>query len=222
MFQGRIHVEDMSQYFGEHYASAIIGAPPGYVGFQTKTAMMRFIDDNPTGVILLNEIEKSSTRVKTVMMELFDTGYLRDAGGNEHDARNILFIMTSNLGFSSQGGEKRIGGFSYEDKIKPTGEKDHRKEISGTGFFLPEELNRITYVVKFSELGSGDIDNIAKRHLSEMLDTIPTVKDREPSREMVDKAMARYREGGLRSMLSYINTVLRAEIWEQENGDELH
>lgn len=216
VFEGKIHVEDMSVYFGEHYAASLIGAPPGYIGFQSKTPFVRFIDEVGRGVILLNEIEKADRKVKTVLMELFDTGILRDAAGNEHDARDILFIMTSNLTFSEK---PKTMGFKEDtpEASVSIGEGGYRKEIAASQFFLPEELNRITYVLRFSGLSDSDVEIIARKHLAEMLDSLdPSVRPVSGiSEDMVTDAMSRYREGGLRAMLAYVNTIIRSEIWQR-------
>ena len=98
-----------------------------------------------------------------------------------------------------------------------SGESEYRREIAASRFFLPEELNRITYVLRFSSLSDSDVEIIARKHLEEMLDSLdPSVRPVSGiSEDMVTDAMSRYREGGLRAMLAYVNTILRSEIWQR-------
>ena len=139
---------DMSEYMEKHSVSRLIGAPPGYVGFEEGGQLTEAVRRRPYSVILFDEIEKANPEVFNIMLQLFDDGRLTDSQGRTVDFRNTVVIMTSNIG-SQYIAETDD---SKEMKEKVLGEL-HRS-------FRPEFLNRIDEVIIFDKLGEKELNKI--------------------------------------------------------------
>ncbi len=137
---------DMSEYQEKHTVSRLIGAPPGYVGYEEGGQLTEAVRRHPYTVVLFDEIEKAHSEVFNVLLQLLDDGRLTDGQGRTIDFRNTLVIMTSNLGSSLWLGEKKVS----------------REEVVHTlqGSFKPEFLNRIDEIIVFHPLGKEQINHI--------------------------------------------------------------
>jgi ATP-dependent Clp protease ATP-binding subunit ClpC len=134
---------DMSEFHDAHTVSRLIGAPPGYKDAERGGQLTDGLRRRPYSVVLLDEVEKAAPEVFDLFLQVFDDGRLSDARGGHVDARNAVFIMTSNIG--TEEGGKQIG-------FRATGrEPDYTAYLSR--FFRPEFLNRLDEVVVFHELG---------------------------------------------------------------------
>lgn len=146
---------DMSEYMEKHTVSRLIGAPPGYVGYEEGGQLTEAVRRHPYAVILLDEIEKAHADVFNVLLQVLDDGRLTDGQGRNVDFKNTLIIMTSNLGSA--------------DILKKQGQIS-REEIQNLlmNFFRPEFLNRVDDIVVFQSLGQGQIKDIVKLVLDEL------------------------------------------------------
>lgn len=144
---------DMSEFMEKHSVSRLIGAPPGYVGYEEGGYLTEAVRRRPYSVILLDEVEKAHTDVFNILLQVLDDGRLTDGQGRTVDFRNCLLVMTSNLGSSDI--QSMAGSSSYaeiKDKLMDV--------ISHT--FRPEFINRIDETVVFHPLGRDNIAQIAK------------------------------------------------------------
>jgi len=140
---------DMSEYQERHTVSRLVGAPPGYIGFEEGGQLTEAVRRRPYSVVLLDEIEKAHGDVFNVLLQLLDDGRLTDGQGRTVDFRNTIVIMTSNL-----------GGAIFQD---PTIPADKRREAileDVRAFFRPEFVNRIDEIVVFEPLGREEIGRI--------------------------------------------------------------
>ncbi len=148
---------DMSEYQEKHTVSRLIGAPPGYVGYDEAGQLTEAVRRRPYSVVLFDEVEKAHPEVLNVLLQLLDDGRLTDAQGRTVDFRNTIVIMTSNLG--SQWIVER--GLS-EDEIR------ERVMDAVRTHFRPELLNRIDEIVIFHALGLAQIERIVEIQLREL------------------------------------------------------
>ena len=146
---------DMSEYMEKHTVSRLIGAPPGYVGYEEGGQLTEAVRRHPYAVILLDEIEKAHADVFNVLVQVLDDGRLTDGQGRNVDFKNTMIIMTSNLGSA--------------DILKKQGQIS-REEIQNLlmNFFRPEFLNRVDDIVVFHALGQGQIKDIVRLVLEEL------------------------------------------------------
>ncbi len=156
---------DMSEYMEEHSVSRLIGAPPGYVGHEEPGQLTEAIRRKPYSVVLFDEVEKGHPKVFDAFLQLFDAGRLTDAQGRVADARNVIVVMTSNLGGSR---EPALAGFTAGDPAVPL-KKGARTQAKLSRFFRPEFLNRIDEVITFRRLDEADVRRIARPLLSRLL-----------------------------------------------------
>jgi ATP-dependent Clp protease ATP-binding subunit ClpA len=134
---------DMSEYMEQHSVSRLIGAPPGYVGFDQGGILTDKVSQNPYSVLLLDEIEKAHPDIYNILLQVMDYGRLTDSNGKTVDFRNCIIIMTSNAGASEM--TKRGIGFGASEKLDE--DKEAVKRI-----FTPEFRNRLDAVVPFGYL----------------------------------------------------------------------
>ncbi len=149
---------DMSEYMEKHAVSRLIGAPPGYVGYEEGGQLTETVRRRPYAVILLDEIEKAHNDVFNILLQIMDDGRLTDGQGRTVDFRNTVIIMTSNLGSDT------ISNWNGKDEEKM------RDEIMETvrGHFRPEFINRIDNVMIFHRLSLDDIEKIVKLQIKEI------------------------------------------------------
>ena len=178
---------DMSEFMEKHSVARLIGAPPGYVGYEEGGYLTEHVRRKPYSVILLDEVEKAHPDVFNILLQVLDDGQLTDGQGRTVDFKNTVLVMTSNLGSDviqtlSQGNEgKEQSESEYEDM------KSAVMEIVG-GHFRPEFINRIDEVVVFHPLQRAQIRGIADIQLDQLRKRL---KERELTMELSDAAIDR-------------------------------
>jgi ATP-dependent Clp protease ATP-binding subunit ClpC len=180
---------DMSEFMEKHTVARLVGAPPGYVGYDEGGQLTEAVRRKSYSAILLDEIEKAHPDVFNILLQIFDDGHLADAKGRRVDFRNTIIIMTSNigselikkqgsLGFVSRSDETKAAQLSYEkmrDKVL--------EEMKKT--FRPEFLNRIDGVVVFHALNKEHIRKIVELMLAQVQTQL---KEKEIKLEITDAA----------------------------------
>ncbi len=180
---------DMSEYMEKHSVARLIGAPPGYVGYEEGGALTEAVRRRPYQVVLFDEIEKAHPDVFNVLLQVLDDGRLTDGQGRTVDFRNVLIIMTSNLG-----SEYLVNLREGEDT------KTVEKEVMGVvrGHFRPEFLNRVDEIILFHRLRREDMSEIVDIQLKPPEPAFGGPQDRAQPRRQ-GAAMARRQ--GVRSDL---------------------
>ena len=151
---------DMSEFMERHAVSKLIGAPPGYVGFDQGGTLTESINKNPYAVLLLDEIEKAHPDVHNILLHIMDNGFLTDSNGRKIDFRNVTLIMTTNVGAESL--SKSSLGFIADDQTV----FDEKKEINKA--FSPEFRNRIDAIVSFAPLENETILKVVDKFLIQL------------------------------------------------------
>ncbi len=175
---------DMSEFMEKHSVARLIGAPPGYVGYEEGGYLTEAVRRKPYSVILMDEVEKAHPDVFNVLLQVLDDGRLTDGQGRTVDFRNTVVVMTSNLG--SQQIQRLSGESNYHEM------KAAVMEIVGA-HFRPEFINRIDESVVFHPLGRTEIRAIAKIQLEYLHQRL---EDREIGLEISDAALDRLGEAG--------------------------
>ena len=150
---------DMSEYMERHTVSRLIGAPPGYVGFDQGGLLTDAINKQPHCVLLLDEIEKAHPDVFNILLQVFDHGTLTDANGRKSDFRNVIIIMTTNAGADRM--SRASVGFTTQDH---TGDA----MASIKQMFNPEFRNRLDAIIQFNTLDKRTISNVVDKFLIEL------------------------------------------------------
>ncbi|MCB0624361.1 MAG: ATP-dependent Clp protease ATP-binding subunit [Saprospiraceae bacterium] len=152
---------DMSEYMEKFSVSRLIGAPPGYVGYEEGGQLTEKVRRKPYSVVLLDEIEKAHPDVYNILLQVLDDGQLTDSLGRRVDFKNTLIIMTSNIGVRQL---KDFGqGVGFATKARQEASEDHSKTVIQNALkrtFSPEFLNRIDDIVIFNSLGQDEIFRI--------------------------------------------------------------
>ncbi len=169
---------DMSEYMERHSVSRLIGAPPGYVGFEQGGLLTDAVDQNPHCVLLLDEIEKAHIDLYNILLQVMDHGKLTDHNGKSIDFRNVILIMTTNAGASDM--TKAVIGFVREKR------EDEDKEAI-TRMFTPEFRNRLDAIIGFKPLSAEVIDRVVEKF---MLQLEGQLADRGVTIEMAPPARA--------------------------------
>lgn len=155
---------DMSEYQEKHSVAKLIGAPPGYVGYDDGNLggglLISDVEKNPNCIILFDEIEKAHPDVSNILLALMDDGIITSSNGKKADCRNAIVILTSNLG--AQAGDTNAIGFGRD--FQKTGEDD--KAVKN--FFKPEFRNRLDAIIKFGKLDQISIRKIVGKFIAEM------------------------------------------------------
>ena len=175
---------DMSEYMEKHAVSRLIGAPPGYVGFDQGGLLTDGVDQHPHCVLLLDEIEKAHPDVYNILLQVMDHGKLTDHNGRQVDFRNVILIMTSNAGASEQA--KAAIGFGRDRR-----EGEDTAAIERT--FTPEFRNRLDAVISFAPLGKETINRVVEKFV---LQLEAQLMDRNVTFELSDEAAAWLGEKG--------------------------
>ena len=150
---------DMSEYMERHTVSRLIGAPPGYVGYDQGGLLTEAINKHPHAVLLLDEIEKAHPEVFNLLLQVMDHGTLTDNNGRKADFRNVIIVMTTNLGADQLA--RRSIGFSEQDNSTDGIEVINKH-------FTPEFRNRLDAVIQFKSLSSEVISNVVDKFLMEL------------------------------------------------------
>ena len=151
---------DMSEFMERHAVSKLIGAPPGYVGFDQGGTLTELINKNPYSVLLLDEIEKAHPDVHNILLQIMDNGFLTDSNGRKIDFRNVTLIMTTNVGAESLS-KSSLGFIDDEQTVF-----DEKKEINKA--FSPEFRNRIDAIVSFAPLENETILKVVDKFLIQL------------------------------------------------------
>jgi len=163
---------DMSEFMERHTASRLVGAPPGYVGYEDAGQLTEALRRRPYSIVVFDEVEKAHPEVHNMLLQIMEEGHLSDARGRKVDFRNAIIVMTSNigadvikkqgaLGFQLKRDEQTEERFSYEEMRKKLTES--LKKV-----FRPEFINRVDSVVVFRALNKEDIQSIVKLELDKV------------------------------------------------------
>jgi ATP-dependent Clp protease ATP-binding subunit ClpB len=174
---------DMSEYMEKHAVARMIGAPPGYVGYDEGGQLTEAVRRRPYSVVLFDEIEKAHPDVFNVLLQILDDGRLTDSKGRVVDFKNTVLIMTSNLG------SREIQAAT----ANPLADRDIKKDVLGVlrDHFKPEFLNRIDDIVVFSQLAREQIASIIDIHLEKLRRNLAergiTIELNDAARELIIK-----------------------------------
>ncbi|MCK0144950.1 ATP-dependent Clp protease ATP-binding subunit [Arenibacter sp. F26102] len=223
---------DMSEYMEKFAISRLVGAPPGYVGYEEGGQLTEKVRRKPYSVILLDEIEKAHPDVFNMLLQVLDDGYLTDSLGRKIDFRNTIIIMTSNIGARQL---KDFGqGVGFGTSAKKAQADTHQKSVIENALkkaFAPEFLNRIDDVIVFNALEREDIHRIIDIELNKLF---LRIKDIGYDLQLTDKAKDYIAEKGFdrqygarplkRAIQKYIEDALAEEIVNSklEEGDTIH
>jgi len=169
---------DMSEYMERHAVSKLIGAPPGYVGFDQGGLLTEAVTKNPHAVLLLDEIEKAHGDIQNVLLQVFDHGTLTDANGRETDFRNAIIIMTTNAGAR----ELTHGSIGFSREIGV----DAGKSQAVKDMFSPEFRNRLDGIISFAPLKDDVIKSVVLKFVSEVT---AKLKAKDVSMDLSDAAI---------------------------------
>jgi ATP-dependent Clp protease ATP-binding subunit ClpA len=150
---------DMSEYMERHTVSRLIGAPPGYVGFDQGGLLTEEVIKHPHSVVLLDEIEKAHPDVFNLLLQVMDHGTLTDNNGREADFRNVILVMTTNAGAQEQA--RRSIGFTQQDHSLDAMEMIKR-------LFTPEFRNRLDAIIQFNSLSEAVIQRVVEKFVREL------------------------------------------------------
>jgi len=168
----------MSEYMEKHSVSRLIGAPPGYVGYEEGGQLTEQVRRRPYAVVLFDEIEKAHPDVFNILLQIMDDGRLTDGKGRVVDFKNTIIIMTSNLGSSYLHAENLRSPADFEKASEQVMEALH-------GHFRPEFLNRVDDIIVFGPLGKDQLVKIIELRLE---DVRRLLADRKISIELTDAA----------------------------------
>ncbi len=169
---------DMSEYMEKHSVSRLIGAPPGYVGYEEGGQLTEAVRRRPYCVVLFDEVEKAHPDVFNVLLQVLDDGRITDSQGRYVDFKNTILIMTSNIGASYL-----LEGISSQGEIKPEAKEAVMRELQTR--FRPEFLNRLDETILFKPLGKESIESIIDLIMEDLNERL---KDREITLELTPEA----------------------------------
>ena len=149
---------DMTEFMEKHTVSRLIGAPPGYVGYEEGGKLTEAVRRRPYCLVLLDELEKAHPDVTSLLLQIMEEGVLTDSAGRRVSFRNALVVMTTNLG-----GEQRSDGLGFQ----PQGKTGQVKQAL-RAHFSPEFLGRLDKIICFSPLAQGDLEGIARKYLHQL------------------------------------------------------
>jgi ATP-dependent Clp protease ATP-binding subunit ClpA len=150
---------DMSEYMERHTVSRLIGAPPGYVGYDQGGQLTEAVNKHPHSVVLLDEIEKAHPDVFNILLQVMDNGTLTDNNGRKTDFRNVILIMTSNVGAEQMA--RASMGFVQQDHTL-----DFNSELKKA--FTPEFRNRLDAVIQFTPLNETSMERVVDKYLLQL------------------------------------------------------
>ena len=219
---------DMSEYMEKHSVSRLIGAPPGYVGHEEGGQLIEVINKKPHAVLLLDEMEKAHPDVFNALLQVFDNAKLTDGKGRSADFRNVVIVMTTNVGAALAAGKRSIG---FSNNPESASVETMERELKNT--FSPEFRNRLDGVITFRPIDEVIIRKIVDKNLEQLAQEL---RDRKPpvvisfsdilrehlARKGFDPAM------GARPMERLIKEVIRTQLAEElifgrlEHGGSVH
>ena len=169
---------DMSEYMEKYSVSRLIGAPPGYVGYEEGGQLTEAVRRKPYSVVLFDEIEKAHPDVFNVLLQVLDDGRITDSQGRTIDFKNTILIMTSNIG-----SPYLLDGIDEKGDIKPEAQEQVMNDLRG--HFRPEFLNRLDEIIMFKPLTKDNVGKIVDLMVKELSDRLA---DQELSLELTDAA----------------------------------
>ena len=214
---------DMSEYMEKYSVSRLIGAPPGYVGYEEGGQLTEAIRRKPYSVVLFDEIEKAHPDVFNVLLQVLDDGRITDSQGRTVDFKNTILIMTSNIG-----SPYLLDGIDEKGEIKPEAQEQVMNDLRG--HFRPEFLNRLDEIIMFKPLTKENIGGIVDLMVKELSDRLA---DQELSLELTDAARTQVIENGYdpvygarplkRYLQNYVETLAAKKILSGDvhQGDTL-
>jgi ATP-dependent Clp protease ATP-binding subunit ClpC len=168
---------DMSEYQEKHTISRLIGAPPGYVGYDEGGQLTEQVKNKPYSVILFDEVEKANKDVFSSLLQVLDDGHITDGLGRKINFKNCVIIMTSNIGVKKL---QDFGtGVGFATQAKSYVEEEHKREILKKElqkFFAPEFLNRIDDVIVFNQLVKEDVKRIVQLEINNLQKRLSNLK----------------------------------------------
>ena len=214
---------DMSEYMEKYSVSRLIGAPPGYVGYEEGGQLTEAVRRKPYSVVLFDEIEKAHPDVFNVLLQVLDDGRITDSQGRTVDFKNTILIMTSNIG-----SPYLLDGIDENGEIKPEAQEQVMNDLRG--HFRPEFLNRLDEIIMFKPLTKENIGGIVDLMVRELSDRLA---DQELSLELTDAARTQVIENGYdpvygarplkRYLQNYVETLAAKKILSGDvhQGDTL-
>jgi ATP-dependent Clp protease ATP-binding subunit ClpA len=198
---------DMSEYMEKHTVSRLIGAPPGYVGYEEGGLLIDAIRKSPHAVLLLDEIEKAHPDLFSILLQVMDHATLTDTHGRKADFRHVILIMTTNAGARDLSGRKL--GFANSGEGKSTGVLERT--------FAPEFRNRLDAIVNFNPLGAVEVGRVVDKHVDELRTLVSdrhiTIELTPPAREwLAEKGFDR--AFGARPMARLIERTIKKPMSE--------
>ncbi len=159
---------DMSEFMEKHNVSRLVGAPPGYVGYEEGGQLTEKIRRRPYSVVLLDEVEKAHSDVFNMLLQVMEEGHVTDSFGRVIDFRNVVLIMTSNIGADLIKNQSSLG---FRNVGEGRGTEQMRKEVMDEveKFFRPEFLNRLDDSIFFQPLDREDLEEIIKIEMSQVI-----------------------------------------------------
>ena len=209
---------DMSEYMEKHAVSRLLGAPPGYVGYEQGGLLTEAIKRHPYTVLLLDEIEKAHPELINVLLQIMDSATLTDNNGYKADFQNVILIMTSNIGAQS----RNVMGFNKDESIA--------KNEELKSFFTPEFRNRLDAIIDFNQLDIEIVEGIVKKFISELNHDLKKKKitvsiDDEAAHYIAEKTYSQ--EMGARPLKRYIKNNITNKLSDEilfgklKNGGEV-
>jgi len=195
---------DMSEYMEKHTISRLVGAPPGYVGYEQGGLLTEAIKKHPYTVLLLDEIEKAHPDLINILLQIMDNATLTDNNGYKADFQNVVLIMTSNIGATA----RSVMGFNKDSSIS--------KNEELKSFFTPEFRNRLDAIVEFEQLNEETVKGIVQKFITELNadlkkkkitvtlteEAIQYIADQAYSIEMGARPLKRYIQNNITNKLS--------------------
>ncbi len=163
---------DMSEYMERHTTSRLVGAPPGYVGYDEGGQLTEAVRRRPYSVVLLDEIEKAHPEVFNILLQVLEDGRLTEAKGRTVDFRNTVIIMTSNAGAQAIAGERQLGFTVHEDEREQHERMKSRVMDEVKRLFRPEFINRLDEIIIFHSLNKDHLKQIVNLEVKKVADRL--------------------------------------------------
>ena len=215
---------DMSEFMERHSVSRLVGAPPGYVGYEEAGQLTEAIRRRPYSIVVFDEVEKAHPEAHNMLLQIMEEGQLSDAKGRKVDFRNTIIVMTSNIGADMI---KRQGGLGFqlerdEDEDEKLAYEDMRKKLMDSlkKAFRPEFINRLDSVLVFHALSKKHIREIATLELNKVADRL---KEREITLAATEAALEKLAEKGYDPDMGArpLRRVIQLDIEDQLSDDLL-
>jgi len=200
-----IHFErfDMSEYMEKHTLSRLVGAPPGYVGYEQGGLLTEAVKKHPYSVLLLDEIEKAHPDLVNILLQIMDSATLTDNNGYKANFQNVILIMTSNIGATA----RSVMGFNKDESIS--------KNEELKSFFTPEFRNRLDGIIEFEQLNMETVHGVVSKFIDELNSELKekkiTVTLTKSALDFIAKT-AYSKEMGARPLQRYIQDKITNEL----------